>query len=334
MDDKLDNCITNKCHNNCITSVSLFEDRIVSGGKDSTILIHQKAESELKCLARYNLTNLNGLKCNVTTVDYKDDLILASTSLGVVDLIETPSSMSIKFNAHRNLVSCVKFYSENSIITSGFDNKVRLWDLRNLKFPLYDLMGHTASVNNIDSLPSDRKDDYLVTFGEGYEKILSTGSDRTVNAGTHTVFKIPNEMSQNVESCCLITKVPTHVFAVGLDSNYLLIYSSMSKNHIFKHSFGRNVSVNCIKHHEGLLLVGTNAGELCVFKLQDGFTMNDIVVKKSVPGEFFEGSLPEDAINLTLILALGTEVRLGRWSTVKSKEAKNYLVIKQLSIRK
>ncbi|UKJ89429.1 hypothetical protein MACJ_002680 [Theileria orientalis] len=406
MDLKIEDCIVKKCHNNCITSVSFFEDRIVSGGKDSTILIHQRAESELKCISRYNLTNLNGLKCNVTSVDYKDELILASTTLGIVDLIETPSSMSIKFNAHRSPVSCVKFYSENSIITSGFDNKVRLWDLRNLKLPLYDLLGHTAAVNNIDSLPSERKDDYLVTFGEGYEKIVSSGSDRTVrlwnvNAGTHMVFKIPNEMSQNVESCCLITKIPNHMFAVGLDSNYLLIYSSKSKNHIYKHSFGPNVSVNCIRHRRGLLIVGTNEGDLCVFRLYDGFTsgnskngrdsgtrgvgadkvaegdsnrggngisgngnetddgegamgvnginnilvckmvekisfigsVNDIVVRDAVPGEYFEGTLPDDAVNLTLFLAVGTEVRLGRWSTVKSKEAKNYLVIKQLSIR-
>ncbi|XP_952798.1 uncharacterized protein TA09145 [Theileria annulata] len=336
-----------RCHKNCITGVAVEDDKICSVGKDSTVLLHQKTESELICINKFNLSE----HINLTSVDILNNQIITSDSIGYLHLIPINTNNTnvntlngsifngnivngngIKNKIHNGMVSYVKYINDNQVISCGYDNKVRVWDLRSLKMPIHNLIGHTSNVNYLDTILLDKPDEQIISFTNESFKILSAASDRTTNTGTHMVYKIPIERSQNAECCCIILEKPNYIFAVGLDDGILLIYNSKLKNPITQEIIGDNI--NCIRHYNEIIFVSTSSGELILFnyKFNNKFTECELILLNKLT---FPGSINDFKIqysNNILICAVGTELRLGRWKTNLSTNNKNQIIIQYLNI--
>ncbi|KAK2194887.1 bifunctional WD40-YVTN repeat-like-containing domain superfamily/WD40-repeat-containing domain superfamily/WD40 repeat/Ribosomal RNA-processing protein Rrp9-like [Babesia duncani] len=273
------NCSSKRLHKNCISSLSLYENRIATGGKDSTVNLLEISNSEFNVVHTFNLLNENIIRFNANSVDLFNENILCGTSAGIIYSIDAHSGNINKIAAHTNAVTCVKLLSfeRNLILSTSFDKKGKVWDTRHTKVPLYELIGHTANVNFADTFPfQENKNDYTVTFGESYERILTVASDRTarlwnLNSGTHLAFAVPATLSQNVECCRLIMKKPHFIFAIGLDAEYLLIYSSKLKKPITTLSLGEHTWITCIEWIPDFLIVGTNLGQ--IYLIRDASTL-------------------------------------------------------------
>ncbi|AFZ80909.1 WD domain, G-beta repeat domain-containing protein [Theileria equi strain WA] len=323
---KLQSSVEKRSHKNCITSVAVHSEVIATGGKDSTVELDQLSQTGLKTIKRYNLIENNIVKCNATSVDITQGTVICGTNVGLVNIIDTREDKINEFPAHKDQISYVKYLTDNVLVSAGFDRKVRVWDTRNLEIPIHDLVGHTASVNYIDTLPFiQEEDEYSVSFGDNYERILTSASDRTarlwnVNRGTHLAFQVPIELSQNVESCVVMQKTPHYVFAVGLDSEYLLVYSIKFKLHIGSLSIGKGVCINCIRKFDDLLIVGTSAGKLhfveCSFSKDYSKCEMTIVSTFDFKGSVNDLKITETPDGIVLYSAIGTELRLGRWLNI------------------
>ncbi|GBE59368.1 WD G-beta repeat domain containing protein [Babesia ovata] len=316
-----------RSHRNCVTSLGLDGGRLASGGKDSCVLLYDCSAEGLRNSGKFDVSPLESVRTNVLSVDLAGDRVLCGTSCGQVQLIDIRSGASDRILAHNSQVSCVKWLDSapNVAASTSLDGKAKVWDVRHTSVPLHELIGHTAGVNFCDSLPNGPPPDELsINFGDYYERVLTVGSDRTarlwnLNSGTHLAFKVPATLSQNVECCCVMLKRPQYIFAVGLDSEYVLVFSTKLKKHIGAISLGGpNVWVNCIRVIGPHLVVGTSVGKLHFVR----YTFNDDHSSCALEIECsfgYEGSVNDIRFcsvgsELRMYMALGTEMRLGRWN--------------------
>ncbi|VEN39276.1 unnamed protein product [Callosobruchus maculatus] len=63
-------------------------------------------------------------------------------------------------NAHQNCVNCVRFLNNRHFATCSDDTSIRLWDVRNMKYSMRTLHGHSNWVKNIEW---SEKDNVMVT---------------------------------------------------------------------------------------------------------------------------------------------------------------------------
>ncbi|GFE52961.1 U3 small nucleolar RNA-interacting protein 2, putative [Babesia ovis] len=318
--------IQKRSHRNCATSLGVDDCRVATGGKDSCVLLYDSTPGELRNSGRFEVSAVSSVRTNVLSVDLSGNRVVCGTSCGQLHLFDIRDGGSERILAHTAPVSCVKWLdpARNTICSTSLDGKVKVWDVRHTSIPIHELIGHTAGVNCCDSFPNAApQDEQSISFGEYYERVLTVGSDRTarlwnLNSGTHLAFKVPSTLSQNAESCCMIRKKPHYIFAVGLDTEYLLVFSLKLNKHIGSLSLGGpNVWVNCIRLCGPYLLVGTNIGKLYFVR----YTFDDSYANCNleVEGSFdYRGSVNDIRFekvdgNLCVYLAVGTEMRLGRW---------------------
>lgn len=62
----------------------------------------------------------------------------------------------ITLAGHRGAVKCVKFLSNNYLITGSSDSHVALWDLNNSSRHLSMIQGHMSEIESIDVSQQDR----------------------------------------------------------------------------------------------------------------------------------------------------------------------------------
>ncbi|GIX61804.1 WD domain, G-beta repeat domain containing protein, putative [Babesia caballi] len=316
-----------RSHRNCVTSVGLDGGRVASGGKDSCVLLYESSAEGLRNSGKFEVAPVSSVRTNVLSVDLAGDSVLCGTSCGQLHIIDVRGGGSDRILAHTSQVSCVRWldYARHVASSTSLDGKVKVWDVRHTSIPLHELIGHTAGVNCCDSFPNAPPADELsINFGDYYERVLTVGSDRTarlwnLNSGTHLAFKVPATLSQNVECCCMLLKKPHYIFAVGLDSEHILVFSAKLKKHIGSISLGPGVWVNCMRVFGSHLLVGTSIGKL--FFVRFSFTSDHSSCALEVECAFdYRGSVNDIRFEgvgskLRVYLALGTEMRLGRWST-------------------
>ncbi|ORM41049.1 U3 snoRNP-associated protein-like YAOH [Babesia sp. Xinjiang] len=319
-----------RSHRNCATSLSLDDSRVATGGKDSCVLLYNCAPGELSNSGRFEISSVSSIRTKVLSVDLSGDRVVCGTSCGQLHILDVRSSGSDRILAHNAQISCVRWLdsARDAVCSTSLDGKVKVWDLRHTAIPLHELIGHTAGVNCCDSLPNCQSQDELsINFGDYYERVLTVGSDRTarlwnLNSGTHLVFKVPATLSQNAECCCILLKRPHYIFAVGLDSEYILVFSLKLSKHIGSLSLGGpGVWVNCMRNWGSYLLVGTNVGKLLFvrFDFNDNYSSCTLTVECSFDyrGSVNDISFEEVGGELCVYLALGTEMRLGRWGAIE-----------------
>ncbi|CAL8105151.1 unnamed protein product [Calicophoron daubneyi] len=74
----------------------------------------------------------------------------------IYDLRAQEALALVGFQGHAAWLTSVAWapHRDNHFVTGSIDRSVRLWDTRNLKASLYDLMGHTDMVTNVDWAPA------------------------------------------------------------------------------------------------------------------------------------------------------------------------------------
>ncbi len=81
--------------------------------------------------------------------------------LGYDPRINSLKSIYLIPHAHEDCTNCITFIDATIFVSCSDDKTIRLWDLRNLKSPIYILKGHTNWVKNIE-------------FNQKSQKIFST----------------------------------------------------------------------------------------------------------------------------------------------------------------
>lgn len=174
--------VNKRLHKNCITSISVDGNNICTGGKDSTVILLDYHHPDISLIRRVSLLEENIVRCNITSVDFKNPVIVCGTNGGLVYVIDSLGGSINRIAAHSASVSCVKHLSMERylVVSSSFDKRSKIWDIRHTMTPLYELIGHTANVNFCDSFPFIvQNDEHTVSFGDSYERILTVASDRT-----------------------------------------------------------------------------------------------------------------------------------------------------------
>ncbi|EDO07887.2 WD domain G-beta repeat family protein [Babesia bovis T2Bo] len=332
-----------RSHRNCATSVGVYGSSVVTGGKDSCVLLYDCTLGHIRNSGRYEISAVSAVRTNVLSVDIVGERVICGTSSGQLHILDTRGNGSNRILAHVGQVSCVKWLeaTRNIVCSTSLDGKAKVWDIRHTSIALHELIGHTSGVNSCDSLPNtSSQDEFSMGFTDYLERLLTVGSDRTarlwnLNSGTHLVFKIPPTLSQNAESCCIICSKPHYIFATGLDTEYLLIFSLKLNKHIGQFSLGgTNVWINCIRLCGPYLLVGTNTGKLLFIRytFHDNYSncTLEIACSFDYQGSVNDIRFEQDKDSLCVYLALGTEVRLGRWGECQlAMDAKPHNLINQ-----
>ncbi|KAK1444946.1 WD40/YVTN repeat domain containing superfamily protein [Babesia gibsoni] len=316
-----------RAHRNCITSLGSDGGKVASGGKDSCVQLYDCTSGGILNGRKFQLETVANVKTNVICVDLVGNRAICGTSCGQLHIMDALSGTTDRILAHKSQINCVKWLdaSRHVVCTVSSDGKAKVWDIRHTSIPVHELIGHTSGVNFCDSFPNaEKKDDLAINFGDYYERVLTVGSDRTarlwnLNSGTHLAFKVPQTLSQNVECCSMLLKKPHYIFAVGMDSEYILVFSVKLKNHIGMISLGGcDVWVTCLRTCGEHLLAGTNIGKL--FFLRYAFNSDHTECSLEIECTFtYDGSINDiraevSGDEVTLYLAIGSEIRLGRWA--------------------
>lgn len=320
--------VQKRSHRNCITSLGYHAGRVASGGKDSCVLLYECTAEGLRNHSKFPLESVTGVRTNIISVDLAGDRLICGTSCGQLHIIDSRGNGSSLILAHTSQINCVKWLdpARHMVCTSSSDSKVKVWDVRHTSIPVHELIGHTSVVNCCDSFPNAPPQDELsINFGDYYERVLSVASDRTarlwnLNSGTHLAFKVPATISQNVECCSMLLKKPHYIFAVGMDSEYVLVFSIKLKKHIGSLSLGsKDIWITCLRACGDYLLVGTNVGKLHFvrYSFSSDYSKCTLEVECSFD---YRGSVNDIRFDvsgneLRIYLAIGVEMRLGRWKT-------------------
>ena len=100
--------------------------------------------------------------------------------------------------AHDDCVNCITFIDEVTFVTCSDDKTIRLWDLRQLKSPMYILNGHTDWVKNIE-YDSRSKKLFSIAFHEGVREWNLNNLDQyNIRKPQNILFKLKDPVRMRI----------------------------------------------------------------------------------------------------------------------------------------
>lgn len=173
------------CHSDCITCLQVKADKIVTGSLDKTICILDKDsgnvlitleghEQPLSCLKIYDnsiysgsydgsvkvwdidtgneIKKLENTLENISCLQVFEDTLWIGSYDGTISVIDFLSGREIKkWQGHEKGVSCF-LKIDKKIYSGSFDGEISVWDIFEPGTSLYQLIGHTERVVDLQTL--------------------------------------------------------------------------------------------------------------------------------------------------------------------------------------
>ncbi|KAI3389066.1 hypothetical protein SNEBB_009627 [Seison nebaliae] len=153
--------ITLDGHNDAITCLqwtSNNSNKLYSTSLDQSMKMWDIEE----CKTLQTIRKLQGLLC----LDEKHNEILVGATDGKIRLLDMRANEAVNFfvsneqifTSHRNFVSSVKWFrnEDNQFLSGSYDGQVKIWDKRNRKKPLSNIIGHEGKVLSVESNKNDK----------------------------------------------------------------------------------------------------------------------------------------------------------------------------------
>ncbi|SBS88611.1 U3 small nucleolar RNA-interacting protein 2, putative [Plasmodium ovale] len=217
---------------------------------------------------------------------------------------------------HKNIISAVIGCNENTdelnmehnLFTASYDKTIKLWDLRFFNKCINTYLGHTNQILNMNSLDKNK----LVTCSNDYTvRVWNTVNDN------HILFNINYE---TIESCCTLNN---RIFIAGTYSGHIFIFTSSYKKPICTHMNVHNsypVTALISIPYTNVFISGSHDGNVHFWQYKNinktsGSVHKILTVK--VHGTINKFSFAHNY--KYLFVAVGDEMKHGRWTKTKNK---------------
>jgi WD40 repeat protein len=150
VDKELNVVQTLKGHEDWVREVKYIKkkDQILSSSRDKTIKLWDVLIGECLATLRHEkrmpwcLEYSNGLNT---------ELLLSGSSDGFISIWDLKSnSLQSSNSSHRDIVTSIKWISNDKMISSSFDKSIKLWDIRKMKHPIKEIQEHQSSICSMD----------------------------------------------------------------------------------------------------------------------------------------------------------------------------------------
>lgn len=143
-------------HTGGVFSLDEQRSEIVSCSKDSTVALSIAGEARLSTVRVYDEFASGVLKCVRWQPTSSNKLFAAcgnDFAINLFDCRETKPVATVE-DAHPCCINSLRFHpgNDHELISSGFDTRILVWDIRNFKTPVVELTGHHGKSNKVKSL--------------------------------------------------------------------------------------------------------------------------------------------------------------------------------------
>ncbi|CAH1400702.1 unnamed protein product [Nezara viridula] len=317
-----------KCkeHKLAITVVILSSDckHIYSGSKDGYIVKWTIDGSKVKCLPPRHKDKSNEKLHSSSILSLalsENDKYLASSDEGAVIQIWEADTFKHyhSFLGHKASVTGLAFCKiTQNLYSCSKDKTVKVWSMIEKAY-IETLFGHHECITGIDVLCKGRA-------------VTSGGTDSTCR-----VWKIEEETqliyNGNTRSIDSVRRLDDAHFVSCSEDGSLYLWATSKKKPLVKVEAAHSLdpvtgepywisSIACIPNSE-VFASGSNDGKVRFWNCADNY--RNFTEFYSIPVKGFINSMVFSSDNNYLVLGIGQEHKLGRWSKVK--EAKNCIVV-------
>ncbi|XP_067012317.2 U3 small nucleolar RNA-interacting protein 2 [Anabrus simplex] len=312
-----------KDHHLTLTCLVISSDNkfIYTGSKDSAIVKWSIDEARKVKSIRGNKKDKTLIGAVLCLAISSDNKFLVSGGTNKVVQVWNPNTLELvhSFSGHKDSVTGVAFRKNtHTLFSCSLDRTVKLWNLVEMSY-VETLFGHQTGITAVDALMGERA-------------LTSGGRDNSVR-----LWKIIEESqliyNGHKGSIDCVKLINEDHFISGGDDGFLCVWGTMKKKPLCSvpNAHGvcsTNEEPNWISSVAALLntdLVASssNDGSVKLWKCERNYIK--LVHLFSIPVVGFVNSMAFTSDGTQLILAVGKEHRLGRWSKIDA--AKNTVVI-------
>ncbi|ETB61763.1 hypothetical protein YYC_01584 [Plasmodium yoelii 17X] len=229
---------------------------------------------------------------------------------------------------HKNIISSIvgcnddteELNMEHNFFTSSYDKTIKLWDLRFFNKCINTYLGHTNNILTMNSLNQN--------------KLLTSSSDYTIRFwntknDNHILFNINYEI---IESCCTLNN---KIFVAGTFSGALYIFTSSYKKPICIHKNAHNsypITALISIPFTNVFISGSYDGYINFWEYKSTSKISANIQKimtVQVNGTINKFSFAHNY--KYLFVAIGNEMKHGRWTRTNNKNGLAIIPIQFLS---
>lgn len=221
--------------NDVVTCCGLRDDKelLATGTKEGLVQIFQTQK-------RLNLRTYTHHKNAINSIAFNQNKINIATSADENDVciweLATKDPLIVLENAHSDYVKHIAYHDQNTLMTSGYDKVVKLWDVRakpgseqfsmNLtdpieSFTMIDEYNYAVANGNFVSLIDIRNQQEVVRTINAHQKTVlkvkyDTLKQRLITAGSDCHLKFHDLQSEKV---VYTVKLPSEILSFDISSN-------------------------------------------------------------------------------------------------------------------
>ncbi|SCP03550.1 U3 small nucleolar RNA-interacting protein 2, putative [Plasmodium malariae] len=229
---------------------------------------------------------------------------------------------------HKHIISAVigcndntdELNMEHNFFTSSYDKTIKLWDLRFFNKCINTYLGHTNTILSMNSLNQNK----LITSSSDYTvRVWNTKNDN------HILFNINYEI---IESCCTLNN---KIFIAGTFTGHFYIFTSSYKKHICIHKNAHSsYSITALTSipYTNIFISGSYDGYVHFWQYKNiNKTSGSVhkILTVQVNGTINKFSFSHNY--KYLFVAVGDEMKHGRWTRTKSKNGLAVIPIQFMS---